>query len=84
MADQLDRIPHFITQRDQPLIGIFRREDDHEVIQYFTEEPQADAATSSRPIQEILSLAGSWHDPNWDEVEQELNRIRHKAPSADC
>jgi hypothetical protein len=79
MAEQLDQVPHLTTQSNQPLIGIFRRENDHEVIQYFTEEPQADTAIPSPAIQEILRLAGIWRDLDWDEVEQELHRIRHES-----
>ena len=62
MAEQLDQVPHLTTRRNQPLVGIFRRENDHEVIQYFTEEPQADTVIPSHAIQEVLRLAGSWRD----------------------
>ena len=48
------------------------------LVHYFAEEADADAAISSNAIQEILNLAGSWSDLNWDVVEEELYRIRHE------
>ncbi len=29
--------------------------------------------------EDVLSLAGAWGERNWDEVEQELDRIRHES-----
>jgi len=69
----------FIVLRNQPLIGIISHEDGQEVVHYFAEEAEADAAISSSAIQEILNLAGSWSDLNWDVVEEELYRIRHES-----
>jgi hypothetical protein len=81
MAEQNEQIPQFITQRDQPLIGIITKEDGREVVRYFTEEKQkqTDSIISVRGIQKALKLAGSWSDLDWDEVEQELYRIRHES-----
>ncbi len=67
----------FIVPRNQPLIGIISHDDGQEVVHCFDEE--ADAAISSNMIQEILNLAGSWSDLNWDVVEEELYRIRHES-----
>ena len=78
MAEQQSsRTAGFIVQRNQPLIGIISHEGGQEVVHYFAEE--ADAAISSSTIQEILNLAGSWSDLNWDVVEEELYRIRHES-----
>lgn len=30
-------------------------------------------------IQSVLALAGCWSDLSWDEVEKELERIRHES-----
>ena len=80
MAEQqLGRMAGFIVPRNQPLIGIISHDDGQEVVHYFAEEADADAAISSNVIQEILSLAGSWSDLNWDVVEKELSRIRHES-----
>ena len=32
-----------------------------------------------KAIQEVLALAGAWGDRDWDEVEAELDRIRHSS-----
>lgn len=80
MAEQQSsRKAGFIVQRNQPLIGIISHEESQDVIHYFAEEAEADAAISSNVIQEILNLAGSWSDLNWDVVEEELYRIRHES-----
>jgi hypothetical protein len=80
MAEQqLGRMAGFIVPRNQPLIGIISNDDGQEVVHYFAEEEEADAAISSNAIQEILNLAGSWSDLNWDVVEEELYRIRHES-----
>ncbi len=30
-------------------------------------------------VEEVLALAGAWGERNWEEVEQELDRIRHES-----
>jgi hypothetical protein len=81
MAEQQSRrMTGFVVHRSQPLIGVISHEEGREVIRYFAEEAEADAASSSNKIQEVLDLAGSWSDLNWDIVEEELNRIRHENP----
>ncbi len=70
---------HFITRGNQPLIGVFRQEKGREIVQYFSDEAEADEASSLREIREALRLAGAWSDLNWDEVEKELYRIRHES-----
>jgi hypothetical protein len=80
MAEQQSRhTVGFIVQRNQPLIGIISHEDGQEVVHYFAEEAEVNAAISSNALQEILNLAGSWSDLNWDVVEEELHRIRHES-----
>ena len=78
MAEQqLGRMAGFLVPRNQPLIGIISHDDGQEVVHYFAGEVEADAAISSN-AKEILNLAGSWSDLNWDIVEEELYRIRHE------
>jgi hypothetical protein len=80
MAEQQSgRTAGFIVQRNQPLIGIISHEEGQDVIHYFAEEAEADAAISSSMIQEILNLAGSWSDLHWDVVEEEVYHIRHES-----
>lgn len=35
--------------------------------------------TSKTSMKEVLALAGAWGERNWDEVEAELDRIRHQS-----
>jgi hypothetical protein len=35
--------------------------------------------TSKTSVKEVLALAGAWGERNWDEVEAELDRIRHQS-----
>ena len=47
------------------------------------EQPDSEPSSSetgmqSASIQKVLNLAGSWGDLDWDDVEQELYRIRHE------
>ena len=41
-----------------------------------SEPSSSEAGSSSASIQKALSLAGSWSDLDWDDVERELYRIR--------
>jgi len=45
----------------------------------FPDALQGKLTIPSRSIQKVLNLAGSWSDLDWDEVEQELYRIRHES-----
>jgi len=42
------------------------------------EDNQSDQ-TKQKAIEETLALAGAWGERDWDEVEQELDRIRHES-----
>jgi len=80
MAEQqLGRTAGLMAQRNQPLIGIISHDEGREVVHYFADEAEADAAILSDTIQEVLSLSGVWSDLNWDVVEDQLNRIRHES-----
>jgi hypothetical protein len=47
---------------------------------YVAEEAQADAAIPQRAMPEALSLAGVWHDLDWDAMEKALDRIWYESP----
>ncbi len=80
MAEQQgDRMAHLMARGNLPLIGVFRQEKGREIVHCFSDEAEADEASSLRGIREALSLAGAWSDLNWDEVEKELYRIRHES-----
>ena len=62
---------------DQPLIGIVLVEGGQEVTRYFADEDDAVAAGTSRTAADARSLAGAWSDLDWEEMVDELDRIRH-------
>jgi len=64
---------------DQPLIGILSEQDGREVVCYFAEETEADAAVAATAASAALALAGVWSDLDWEEAESELDRIRHQS-----
>jgi hypothetical protein len=64
---------------DQPLIAVFERQNGHEVVRYFADEAEADAALSDDTVRDALSLAGAWSDLDWDEMSAALDRIRHES-----
>ncbi len=80
MAEQIEQAPPPSSDFGQPLIGIPFSENGHEVIRYFIDETAADAAVREQAIQQAMSLAGSWGDLDWDEMEATLDRIRHESP----
>ncbi len=69
----------FLASPDQPLIGVMTWEEGREVIRYFTDEEEAEAASTSESVKRALSLFGAWSDLDWDQAEAELDRIRHKS-----
>ena len=80
MSEQIAHTPLWSSELSQPLIGIPFAENGHEVIRYFIDETAADAAVREQAIQQAVSLAGSWSDLDWDEMEVALDRIRHDSP----
>ena len=80
MAEQIAHTPAWSSEFGQPLIGILFAENGHEVIRYFIDETTADAAVRQQAIQRAVSLAGSWGDLDWVEMEAALDRIRHESP----
>jgi hypothetical protein len=62
---------------NQPLIGIPFEENGREVVRYFADETATQ--TSPHAIQEVLHLAGSWRDLSWEEMEEQLDYIRHQS-----
>lgn len=67
------------VQDDRPLIGVISLENGAEITRYYTDEDEADAATSPASVQRALSLLGAWSDLDWDEAAAELDRIRHES-----
>ncbi len=77
MADR-EALSSFPVDPDQPLIGIIERENGRDVVIYFTQEQEVTASRGA--IQAALRLAGAWQDLNWQDMEHELDRIRHETP----
>jgi hypothetical protein len=75
----LTTVPGFMLSGNQPLIGIPFEENGREVVRYFSEETQADKAVSDDATQTALHLAGAWSDLPWEEMERELDKIRHES-----
>ncbi len=73
------QIQGFVVQNNQPLIGIPFEENGQEVVRYFTQEEEADRASSGFGVDEAISLAGVWSDLDWDEMVEALDRIRHES-----
>ncbi len=79
MTSPTHHIPSFTLSGNQPLIGIPMEENGKQVVRYFSEEEQADKAVSENATQKALSLAGAWSDLDWEDMEKELDRIRHES-----
>jgi len=83
MAEQqINQPSHLTARRDQALIGIIRRQDGEEFVDYFTSEAAADAVLEKAGkdrVQRILNLAGKWSDLDWETALKELDRIRHES-----
>lgn len=77
--DQFNHNSSFSTRSDQPLIGMLVEEEGEELVRYFSEESEADIVAGDA-MRDALNLAGAWSDLDWDEIERELNRIRHETP----
>lgn len=77
---QRNRVSTLIVRSDQPLIGIISETDGEEMVHYFTDEAEVDAATPPANMQRALSLLGAWSDLDWEEALDELDRIRHVVP----
>ncbi|MBI3943029.1 MAG: hypothetical protein HY326_08450 [Chloroflexi bacterium] len=76
---QPNHTPGLLVRNDQPLIGVLTVEGGQEVVRYFVDEQDADAAAPQDSIQQALSLAGVWSDLDWEEMETALDRIRHES-----
>lgn len=63
----------------QPLIGLVLEEDGQQVVRYFADEAEADAAVAEHALEHALAAIGSWRDLDWDETVEALDRIRHES-----
>ena len=71
------RASELAVQPDRPLIGIVAAEGGQEVVRYFVDEADADAAATDQVTADARAMAGSWADLDWDDAVETLDRIRH-------
>jgi hypothetical protein len=79
-ADDTRHLRSLTVLADEPLIGLPLPDADGNVtFQYFADEASAEEA--ARPYRESnpADLAGIWSHFDWDEMEQDLDRIRHES-----
>jgi hypothetical protein len=79
MAEQRAIYPHLAVRAGHPLIGIPLPENGQEVTHFVADDDAADAAVSDRTIEEALGVIGAWSDIPWEEMADELDRIRHES-----
>jgi hypothetical protein len=70
----------FTARRDQPLIGIPDQSNGRELVHYFTDEADLEAALPPASVQRALDLLGAWQDIDSADALDELDRIRHESP----
>jgi len=75
---QGDNAPVLRVRRDQQLVVVTCTDDDARLC-YFADDLVDDDADSVPVVQAALDAVGSWSDLDWDEVEAELDRIRHES-----
>jgi len=80
MQQPISQQPIFTTRGKQPLIAIPVKENGEEVVYYFNSEKDADKMfpKDKDSLRETLDLAGAWSDLDFDEMLDELDRMRHE------
>jgi len=81
MAEPVPIPEGLTTRRSRPLIGVPIGEGATEDVRYFTSEEEADRFLSKdeEGIKKALSAIGGWSDLDFDEMLDELDRIRHQS-----
>ncbi len=70
----------FSARQDEPLIGVVVGDAGNQVVFYFAHEQEIDELPVAAEPRAAQELAGAWSDLNWEEMERELDRIRHDNP----
>ncbi len=63
----------------QPLVGVFV-DDTSDVVRYLVDEPTDAPAQPSADAQAALAAIGTWSDLDWEELAEDLDRVRHASP----
>ncbi len=70
-----------ITARaDEPLVAVVVEEDGCEIVRYFIGDGTDAPSQPSADVQAALAAIGAWSDMDWDELADDLDRIRHANP----
>jgi hypothetical protein len=80
MASLRSRIhpPALTVESDRPLIGLVSVEDGQDVARYYADE--ADIPTDKLDtVAKARALAGAWSDLDWQQMVDELDRIRRES-----
>jgi len=64
----------------EPLIGIILESDGREIVRYFSSEDEADRSIPLSGLDDALALAGAWKDLDWNDMERQLDLMRHESP----
>ena len=73
---ELVRIAEEVEATNKP--RVLKRENTPLAILTPVKKKQSSQA-KSKAVKEVLALAGAWGDRDWNEVEAELDRIRHSS-----
>jgi hypothetical protein len=73
-----ENVPALIVRNDQPLVVAACTDDDTQFC-YFADDLVDEEAESAPVVQAAVDAIGSWSDLDWDDVEAELDRIRHES-----
>ena len=79
MAAERLQQPSIAAQSSQPLVGVFV-DDGSDTVQYFVDEEADTPSQPSADAQAALAAIGTWSDMDWDDLADELDRIRHANP----
>jgi hypothetical protein len=72
-----------VVPADQPLIGVFVRDGERELVRYFADEAEVNAALGTRVGEHALRAAGAWSDLDYEDAATELERIRRESKASD-
>ena len=68
------------TQVHEPLVAVVVEEDGREVVRYVVDDGSDAPSQPSADAQAALAAIGAWSDLDWDELADDLDRIRHASP----
>lgn len=77
--EQDEAMPQVLTLRpDQPLAAVVVEENGRRVVKYFAADGPR-PVPSEETLQAALAVIGAWSDLDWEELADDLDRIRHES-----